>query len=358
VKFSRSLVGYAPAQVDEELYQKLSKFSIEKKAVMEQFHEAVREHDQLISQRDALRSNLEYVRVSSTFVGNYEKHLSPAMLSKVQDTTHAKVQRIIEEKASQVSLIEETIALLDNQIAIVKEELCAIARSVEVAALSVNLHDTLQAQIETVDTAIRGYFDGNAKREVNGTLDVDIAAGVLPMLMSAPALRSMKSVEGPAPSAAPNNANGELDPASRAAAESYLAKLRGDSSPQLHLSSVPSVVVAENDRDTALLLCHILEREGYEVSMVADGYALSNMVKELPPPAVLVLNRLIHYIEVTQLIKEIRSSSTWCDVPILVLTPEHDKQSTINVLDAGANDSLEKPFNPRELAARVKRLSR
>jgi len=119
-----------------------------------------------------------------------------------------------------------------------------------------------------------------------------------------------------------------------------------------------TVLVAENDSEISSLLSYVLEREGFDIILATDGYILINMIKENEPPGIIILDTLLPYIQTKMLIKEIRKSETWCNVPILVTTSEHNKQVTIEALECGANDSLVKPFNPRELVARVKRLNK
>ena len=73
------------------------------------------------------------------------------------------------------------------------------------------------------------------------------------------------------------------------------------------------------------------------------------------PPALIVLDLGLPDIDGTAVCRELR---TWTQAPILILTARHDEASTVNALDAGADDYVTKPFSPPELQARARALLR
>ena len=56
-----------------------------------------------------------------------------------------------------------------------------------------------------------------------------------------------------------------------------------------------------------------------------------------------------------ELVAHIRSKDLWREVPIVMLTADSAERDIVRALDAGANDYVVKPFNPKELMARLRR---
>jgi DNA-binding response OmpR family regulator len=120
----------------------------------------------------------------------------------------------------------------------------------------------------------------------------------------------------------------------------------------------PTALVVEDDDQIAQLLRFILEREGYRVEIAADGRAAQKLVAALAPPAVVLLDVMLPYLDGYQLLAEMRGRSGWERLPIVMLTAKSQEKDVVRALDAGANDYVVKPFRPEELRARVKRLVR
>ena len=106
---------------------------------------------------------------------------------------------------------------------------------------------------------------------------------------------------------------------------------------------------------------HILElaqlylaREGYRTATAADGLAAVERA-ERDGPALMVLDLMLPGLDGYEVCKRVRARS---DLPILMLTARDDDIDKIIGLELGADDYLTKPFNPRELVARVKAILR
>jgi DNA-binding response OmpR family regulator len=97
-----------------------------------------------------------------------------------------------------------------------------------------------------------------------------------------------------------------------------------------------------------------LEREGYRVQGVGRGDEALALLKQYPP-ALVVLDVMLPGLDGFEVCRQIRRDS---DVPILMLTARGEDADKIVGLELGADDYLAKPFNPRELAARVKAILR
>jgi two-component system, OmpR family, alkaline phosphatase synthesis response regulator PhoP len=106
-----------------------------------------------------------------------------------------------------------------------------------------------------------------------------------------------------------------------------------------------------NIRDLARLY---LEKEGYQVRLAQDGAQALRLAKE-HEPALIVLDLMLPELDGWEVCRRVRADS---NVPILMLTARDDDIDKIVGLEMGADDYLTKPFNPRELVARVRAILR
>jgi DNA-binding response OmpR family regulator len=114
------------------------------------------------------------------------------------------------------------------------------------------------------------------------------------------------------------------------------------------------VLVVEDEASIASFVSLYLKNAGYEVHVAATGEeALSKA--ESHHPALIVLDLMLPDIDGIEVCRRIRRLS---DVPILMLTARDEDVDKIIGLEVGADDYLTKPFNPRELVARVKSILR
>jgi len=108
----------------------------------------------------------------------------------------------------------------------------------------------------------------------------------------------------------------------------------------------PSIVAVVRDR---------LEREGLSVRAVASGEeALAHV--DADPPDLVVLDVMLPGIDGFEVLRRLRGAGY--TVPVVVLTARDEDVDKIVGLEMGADDYLVKPFNPRELSARVRAILR
>ena len=120
----------------------------------------------------------------------------------------------------------------------------------------------------------------------------------------------------------------------------------------------PTAVVVEDDQIIVTLLEHLLSRRGFDVRIALDGRQATDFIDTLPPPALVLLDVMLPYLDGFELIKRIREHATWNQVPIIMLTAKSQEQNIVRALDHGANDYLIKPFRPEELLARIRRVTK
>lgn len=112
------------------------------------------------------------------------------------------------------------------------------------------------------------------------------------------------------------------------------------------------ILVVDSDKVAAVDVCGCLEKFGYEALEAQDGETAWQIMRREKPDLV-VLELALPDQDGFEFIRAIRADSSLFRLPIIILSvraSEADKQSG---LDVGADDYLTKPFNPRELAARV-----
>jgi DNA-binding response OmpR family regulator len=115
-------------------------------------------------------------------------------------------------------------------------------------------------------------------------------------------------------------------------------------------------LVVEDDDQIAYLLRFILEREGFKVEVASDGRVAQNLIINAPPPALVLLDVMLPYLDGYQLLAAIRAKEGWETVPVLMLTAKSQEKDIVRALDSGAADYMVKPFKPDELCSRVRRL--
>jgi DNA-binding response OmpR family regulator len=123
------------------------------------------------------------------------------------------------------------------------------------------------------------------------------------------------------------------------------------------MSEPPSgqtVLVVEDEASIASFVAMYLKNAGYGVKVASTG---SDALAQLSSnsPALIVLDLMLPDVDGVEVCRRIRQDS---DVPILMLTARDEDVDKIIGLEVGADDYLTKPFNPRELVARVKSVLR
>ena len=115
------------------------------------------------------------------------------------------------------------------------------------------------------------------------------------------------------------------------------------------------ILVVDDDARLRSLLQRYLEEQGYTVKAVADAEQMDRALsRELY--SLMVLDLMLPGEDGLSICNRLRSTGN--TIPIIMLTAKGDDADRINGLEAGADDYLPKPFNPRELLARIKAVLR
>ncbi|MFC2171153.1 response regulator [Acidobacteriota bacterium] len=115
-----------------------------------------------------------------------------------------------------------------------------------------------------------------------------------------------------------------------------------------------SILIVDDDRELCELVIEYLEQEGFAVEAVFDGE--KGAAKAIEGDfALVVLDVMLPGLNGFEILRRIRAHS---QVPVLMLTARGEEIDRIVGLEIGADDYMAKPFNPRELAARMRAILR
>jgi two-component system response regulator CpxR len=121
----------------------------------------------------------------------------------------------------------------------------------------------------------------------------------------------------------------------------------------------PEILVIDDDAELCELLAELLGQEGYAVESQGDGRAGLERAKS-KAFAVVVLDIMLPSLNGFEVLTRLRQGSRAenAEVPVIMLTAKGEDVDRIVGLEMGADDYLPKPFNPRELVARVRAIVR
>src|SRR4030043_2126273 len=114
------------------------------------------------------------------------------------------------------------------------------------------------------------------------------------------------------------------------------------------------VLIVDDDEKLCKLLKEYLEDNGFKVLTLSDGSDVKKTLQKESPEMV-ILDIMLPGKDGLEVLKEIRMDDT---IPVIMLTAKGDQPDRIVGLELGADDYLPKPFNPRELLARIKAVLR
>ncbi len=120
---------------------------------------------------------------------------------------------------------------------------------------------------------------------------------------------------------------------------------------------MPRILVVDDDREIARLLRSYLEQAGYSVLVAHRGEeALHALRRERPD--LLLLDLMLPDLDGWDLTRHIRADEDLAALPIIMITARVEDTDKILGLELGADDYITKPFNPREVVARVRAMLR
>jgi len=110
------------------------------------------------------------------------------------------------------------------------------------------------------------------------------------------------------------------------------------------------IMVVDDDQEMLKLINRVLDLEGFDTIVVADGDSALTLLEEIDPDLV-ILDTMMPGLDGFQTLDLIREHS---NVPIIMLTARHEIESLQRALFLGADDYIRKPFSTRSLIARIR----
>lgn len=122
----------------------------------------------------------------------------------------------------------------------------------------------------------------------------------------------------------------------------------------LNENELTKVLIIDDDLNLRELLAEYLSEYGFEIFFHEDGNEVINKISTVQPE-IIILDIMLPVKNGIEVLREIRNSLF---TPVIMLTAKSDDTDRIVGLELGADDYLTKPFNPRELLARMKAILR
>jgi two-component system, OmpR family, response regulator len=120
------------------------------------------------------------------------------------------------------------------------------------------------------------------------------------------------------------------------------------------MNTLPHLLIVDDDKEICALLSRFLAQNGYRISVAHDGKAMMRTL-EAARIGLIVLDLMLPGTDGLSLCRHVRANSR---VPVIMLTAKGEETDRIIGLEMGADDYLPKPFNPRELLARIRAVLR
>jgi type II secretory ATPase GspE/PulE/Tfp pilus assembly ATPase PilB-like protein/CheY-like chemotaxis protein len=117
--------------------------------------------------------------------------------------------------------------------------------------------------------------------------------------------------------------------------------------------AAPRILLVDDDQDARVLMRSLLERDGYEVEEAEDGYKALDILKDDQDFNLVVLDLAMPGLDGRQVLQQIRASVDTSAVPVLIRTATGSNVIEAELLEAGADDYVDKAVEPDRFLARV-----
>lgn len=118
-----------------------------------------------------------------------------------------------------------------------------------------------------------------------------------------------------------------------------------------------TILVIQENKQSAYLLDFLLSREGYEVIATTGCYETETLIGKIHPPKLIILDLGLSNANNNRLIALIKKQTDWVNTPVLLLVNRAQQRTVSSALDAGANDYILQPFDHKELLTQIHRHS-
>jgi DNA-binding response OmpR family regulator len=116
-----------------------------------------------------------------------------------------------------------------------------------------------------------------------------------------------------------------------------------------------TILIVEDEADVLDLVAYNLKKAGYRTMAARDG-AIGLQIARNDLPALIVLDLMLPGLEGTEVCRQLKADLKTAHIPVVMLTAKAEEVDRIVGLELGADDYLTKPFSPRELVLRIKKI--
>ena len=121
------------------------------------------------------------------------------------------------------------------------------------------------------------------------------------------------------------------------------------------LSNKPKILLVDDETAITDRLAPFLSRSGFEVQVAVDGMVAFDKIASFAPDMI-VLDVLMPKIDGREVLRRLRDAGNW--TPVILLTQVGESAERAMALTEGADDYINKPFDPNELVARIRTVLR
>jgi len=124
------------------------------------------------------------------------------------------------------------------------------------------------------------------------------------------------------------------------------------------MTALHKILIADDDEDSALFLSELVRAEGLEAEVVPNGKKVLERLEQEDLPDLLLLDVMMPEMDGVETCRRVKEFAGERFLPVILVTVRNDVESKVRGLKSGADDYLCKPFNNRELVARVRAMLR
>ena len=121
------------------------------------------------------------------------------------------------------------------------------------------------------------------------------------------------------------------------------------------ISRKKKILVVDDEKDLTALVSLHMKMAGFEVLTASNGEKALDLSRE-EKPDLIILDLMLPKIDGWQVCERLQQDIATQDIPVIMLTARAETEDKLKGFEAGADDYVTKPFSPRELVARVKRV--
>lgn len=121
--------------------------------------------------------------------------------------------------------------------------------------------------------------------------------------------------------------------------------------------SRPHILIVDDEKDIREMIQYNLEKEQYQVTALSSGDEVISAVRQLQPD-LLLLDLMLPEMDGFEICKILKSDPKTTHIPIIMVTAKGEESDIVTGLELGAEDYISKPFSPRVMTARIRKVLR